>query len=92
VCRREIHRHHTTTGHCAVTCNRQSDHPYTQASSGSSNVPETDRSIEEKVMARKKDKNAQKDKKAQKTQSAQGAPTTAATSVAPSASPRPKKS
>ena len=96
--RREIHRHHTTTRQCAATCNRQSDHPYTQASSGSSNVPETDRSIEEKVMARKKDKKAQKDKKALKDkttatkQSAQGAPTTAATTVAPSASPRPKKS
>ena len=32
------------------------------------------------------------DKKAQKTQSAQGAPTAAETAVAPSASPRPKKS
>jgi hypothetical protein len=49
-------------------------------------------------MARKKDKTAQKEKKAlkdkrtPKKQSAQGAPTTAATTVAPSASPRPKKS
>ena len=49
-------------------------------------------------MARKKDKTAQKDKKALKDkttatkQSAQDAPTTAATTVAPSASPRPKKS
>ena len=61
-------------------------------------MPETDRRIEEKVMARKKDKKSQKDKKAQKDkttpekQSAQGAPTTAATTVAPSARPRPKKS
>ena len=38
-CRRENHRHHTTTGHRAATCYRQSDHPYTQARSGSSNVP-----------------------------------------------------
>ncbi len=49
-------------------------------------------------MARKKDKKAQKDKKTQKdtktpkNQSAQGAPTAAETAVAPSASPRPKKS
>jgi len=52
---------------------------------------QTDRRIEEKVMARKKDKKSQ-DKKAQKKQSAQGAPTSAAATVAPSASPRPKKS
>jgi hypothetical protein len=46
-------------------------------------------------MARKKDKKAQKDKRAQKdkkTQSAQGGPAAAETAVAPSASPRPKKS
>jgi hypothetical protein len=51
----------------------------------------TDRRIEEKAMARKKDKKAQKDKKSQKAQSAQGAPAAAETTVAPSASPRPKK-
>jgi len=53
---------------------------------------QTDRRIEERVIARKKDKKAQKDKKSQKAQSAQGAPAAAETAVAPSASPRPKKS
>ena len=38
-CRRENHRHHTTMGQCGATCYRQPDHPYTQARSGSSNVP-----------------------------------------------------
>jgi len=52
-------------------------------------VCQTDRRIEENVMARKKDKKAQKDKK---TQSAKGAPAAAETAVAPPASPRPKKS
>jgi hypothetical protein len=50
---------------------------------------QTDRRIEENVMARKKDKKAQKDKKGK---SAKGAPAAAETAVAPSASPRPKKS
>ena len=56
---------------------------------------QTDRRIEEKVMARKKDKKAQKGKKgkkAKKTQLAQGTPTAAPEAVAPPASPRPKKS
>jgi hypothetical protein len=87
-----------TTGLSGATCIRQSDHAYTRAWPASSSVPQTDRRNEEKVMARKKDKKAQKDKKTQrdkktqKTQSAQAAPTTAATAVAPSAGPRPKKS
>jgi len=49
---------------------------------------QTDRRIEDNVMARKKDKKAQKDKKKP---SAQGAPAAAETAVAPSASPRAKK-
>jgi hypothetical protein len=53
---------------------------------------QTDHRIEEKVMARKKDKKTQKDKKTRKTQSALDAPAAAETAVAPSASPRPKKS
>ena len=53
---------------------------------------QTDRRIEEKVMARKKDKKAQKGKKAKKTQLAQSTPTAAPEAVAPPASPRPKKS
>lgn len=69
----------------------KSDHAYTQAWSASPSVPDRP-PLEEKVMARKKDKKAQKDKKARKTQSAQGAPAAAETTVAPSNSPRPKKS
>lgn len=49
------------------------------------------RSIEEKAMARKKDKKAQKDKKAKRAQAAQGAQVTAETAVPPSGAPRPKK-
>ena len=80
-------RRNATTGQRGATCNRQSDRAYTQVRSASSSVP-IDRRIEEKVMARKKDKQTQKDKKPQ---SAQGAPAEAETAVAPSASPRPKK-
>ena len=65
--------------------------PLHSGSVGQLERAKTDRRIEEKVMARKKDKKAQKDKKSQKAQSAQGAPAAAPTTVAPSASPRAKK-
>ena len=70
-----------------------SEHAYTHAWLGSSSVPDRQR-IEDNVMARKKGKKTKKDKKNKdkKAQSAQGAPAAVETAVAPSASPRPKKS